>query len=390
MNPFKSQKKYAREIARPKVPPEVVARFRPPLIETAAIAFLMAVQGVAWLAAGAILIAHFATQWVSLDWLLPLCGVLFWLGVMRGVWLGQEERGDGFFLIISETVVVLLGFRFLLLFYRPEIASFTDGLAALDAIFIAFAWSQGRSLGINLFLLYSQPYEVFKEDGGVATGENVHYVEHFASYRIIQQRWMWSGLFIVAIVIVAVILLPERETNQLSQATLNNILIWAIVYVTVGLLILSLVRLRYLRTHWQLNRLNEPPTIAHRWLIYAIVLLVSAGAIMALLPRTIDTSWLNFMASGQRDEEAAKQFQEVLRRLFPCSTPDDPRCRIRETDPNRTGELFRLPEELSIILLSLIIAGVVFGMGFLLIKSGIPLPSLKNFSWQETWQSFIN
>jgi Domain of unknown function (DUF4129) len=118
-------------------------------------------------------------------------------------------------------------------------------------------------------------------------------------------------------------------------------------------------------------------------------LVLLAGVLVAVLPRQVDTSWLRFIATGQRDEEAARRFEEVLRRLFPCSTPGDPRCRTREVAPGQSSELFRLPEEISIILFSAVISGIIFGMGYLLIKSGIPLPVIGRLSLKNWWHDLI-
>jgi Domain of unknown function (DUF4129) len=389
MNYFKSSKQIARELSQQKIAPEIVAKFRPPFFETATIAFLIAIQGVAWLAVGAIFLAFWLPLWNSLAWLLPVCGGLFWLGVMRGVWLGQAQRGDGFFLITAETFIVLLIFRFSLLFFRPEVIGFSDGIAALDGLFLAIAWSQGRSLGFNVYRLYLQPYEILTEEGGGATNDTQIFVEHFLNYRVIQQRWMWCGLFVLTLIIAAVLMWEQRNQTGKAQDYFNSMLLGAVVYIGSGLLILSIVRLRYLRTGWRLNRLKEPPTIGNRWIVYVFGLVLFVGLLTAILPRSYDTNWVNSVFTGQRDEQAAQRFQEAMRRLFPCATPDDPRCRNREVTPSQNSELFRLPEEISIILLSMLAAGFLFGVAFLLVKSGIPLPSIGKFSIKNSWRDLI-
>ena len=76
---------------------------------------------------------------------------------------------------------------------------------------------------------------------------------------------------------------PTRQTSVVSLAVSLTA-----IYVILAIISISWVRLRYLRTGWQLNKLVEPSGLASRWSGYFIGLTLFVVISALLLPRSTD------------------------------------------------------------------------------------------------------
>lgn len=148
-------------------------------------------------------------------------------------------------------------------------------------VLVAWSVTAGEHMGYRLLKLYVRPEEVFVEKGGRATG-TVEFIDHSSFFRDIKGLIVSRG-FLLPLMVVLLAGLSQRPDNDPIVGTM---VVLTVLYIGLALAFLSILRLRYLRTTWQLAELPEPPPLRQRWPTYffGLVLLALVGA--AFLPTT--------------------------------------------------------------------------------------------------------
>jgi hypothetical protein len=96
---------------------------------------------------------------------------------------------------------------------------------------------------------------------------------------LILKRFLNVGLFIVIFAGI-----PPQTIVVGPKPASSNIVPAVVMYFILGIILLSLTRYSYLSSLWRLDKVQIPPLIPRRWLVYTAGIIVALGAVILLLP----------------------------------------------------------------------------------------------------------
>jgi len=371
----------------PKVDPEVIARFRPPALETLFAGGLRSVQILCLL--GSIIASAGFFGWNSSDLVWLPFGVFaaHLLSFYRGLWLEQNFRPNHFLVVVAEWVAIFL--LMLTIGVGLNLLGTYDPLQTVlpDFIVIAAAWQMGRSWSRHFFYLFVQPDEVSPEEGGLA---NFRYratlaTDHRQAYDEMKAGWYWLAGIQLIIVLLATSLANAFDENKPGRLEFSqSLLIFAALHLLLGLPLLAWGRLRYLRTGWRLSHLTEPPLLATRWSFY-LVGLTLAALLPALALSRLDLSGLLPRPGPARPPEVPTPLpQSLTKPIFVPPTPLVP-----PSEPSAPlWDLSGLFSVIGFILLALMLLAILLFALFMLSRAGGKLPRLSRLNLLNLWQNF--
>ena len=124
--------------------PFVVARTRPPALETFFVAMLRSFQMVCFLGSGVALVKFFLLpDWNDVIWLAFAIFGAHLLSFYRGLWLEEAFRPNHIFVIMSELLAIFIGMRVVAVLFGFT-ADFVNLAFLLNFGFVGWAWWMGR------------------------------------------------------------------------------------------------------------------------------------------------------------------------------------------------------------------------------------------------------
>ncbi len=371
-------KKYSE--AQQEAQQTLLRRFRPPPGEWLLLGLAgLTIQGcVLW---GAM--AMFSL--VDLNWVVPgtalyqvlLLGVVYLAAFYRGRNLAERDRNESLWVRLLGLLIMVVLVRFGPYLFNLEELSYdlrtwqtqTGRILtpAFGVLLVLTLWSaqSGERRGRELLTLYVRPHELPVERGGAGLGVTVS-LDRQKAYRDLKTHLVFGG-FLLAFSIAALVIIFQREVGNAVAGTLIGLLL---AYVVVTLGFLSWIRLRYLRTIWQLGELTEPATLRSRWTTYFLALALLVTLLALVLPRTGNLSrpdWNLNLGGGKGDQQ------------LPGDRLPTPDAQFQPAQPPPRRPDFQTPDWLGPLLFWLAVA-VAVGVIFYL---------LRRVAWRKIkWPSF--
>jgi hypothetical protein len=368
---------------------EILRKYRPPAVEAFFMGFLRTLQVTCLLGGFLYAIAAIYGKWPEAG-LLPFgifAAHLF--SYYRGMWLEELFRPNHLLVTISEMLALVIAIRIIAVFFGYT-ESVMDVFFALDMFFICLAWGMGRGWIRNYFYLQVQPYEVADENEAVLgrmDSERV-YFDHSKAYNELKSSWNWSLGFLVALVLIGISLGNYYGTVVPVEEFRLTLLLIAIAGIALGLPILALMRLRFLRTRWRVNRLQEPARLPTRWHFYLLTL--SGFAIVV----AFGLAWLGSsgvlrvpdVVFGSLPKPRVEDIELTLAPPVNRTPPPVPPPGDEFIWPDYLTALWAL---LTTLLLAAIVSAIIFVALQLLLKAGWVGPRYRNLDLFAAFRGFL-
>ncbi|NWJ45943.1 MAG: DUF4129 domain-containing protein [Chloroflexi bacterium] len=362
---------------------------RPPAFETLVICLLRSLQFTCLFATVIYMIYGINGKWPDFWLVVGVFGAHF-ASFYRGIWLEESFRPNHLFVALSETLALVVFIR-VMAFFAGYNSSLLDLYFTLDMFVISIAWLSGRGYSGNYFYLHVQPYELAEEDEAVFRSldtERINF-DHAKSYSELGATWKWSLGLEIGAILLAIPLGDYYGTIVPQSEYRANILLIGAIGLLIGIPLQALLRLRFLRTGWRVDRLKEPARLPTRWNFYLLALLALAFVAAFGLAWLGSSGILRVPNISLDNKNGQQNIVDDYSILAPPPTKTVPPVEGEETSkvPAFLQALWLL---LNLLVLSALVAGIIYFAIIFLIKAGWVSPRWREIKLKVGWNSLLS